>query len=57
MSVGGGSTTGQAKAIALTTGLPIVAVPTTYPGSGTTDVRGLTDDGAKTTGRDQRSSP
>ena len=27
VSVGGGSTTGLAKAVALTTGLPIVAVP------------------------------
>ncbi len=31
--VGGGSATGLAKAVALTTGLPIVAVPTTYAGS------------------------
>ena len=29
--VGGGSTIGLAKAVALTTGLPILAVPTTYP--------------------------
>jgi alcohol dehydrogenase class IV len=42
--VGGGSTTGLAKAVALTTGLPIVAVPTTYAGSEATDVWGLTDD-------------
>lgn len=33
LSVGGGSTTGTAKAAALTTGLPILAVPTTYAGS------------------------
>ena len=39
----GGSTTGLAKAIALTTGLPIVAVPTTYAGSEATTVWGLTD--------------
>ena len=43
VSVGGGSTTGLAKAIALTTGLPIVAVPTTYAGSEATTVWGLTD--------------
>jgi maleylacetate reductase len=30
--IGGGSTTGLAKAIALTGGLPIIAVPTTYAG-------------------------
>ena len=42
VSVGGGSTTGLAKAIALTTGLPIVAVPTTYAGSEATTVWGLT---------------
>jgi len=55
--VGGGSTTGLAKAIALTTGLPIVAVPTTYAGSEATDVWGLTEDGRKTTGVDPRVLP
>jgi maleylacetate reductase len=57
VSVGGGSTTGLAKAIALTTGLPIVAVPTTYSGSEATDVWGLTDGGRKTTGVDRRVLP
>lgn len=57
VSVGGGSTTGLAKAIALTTGLPIVAVPTTYAGSEATDVWGLTTDGVKTTGTDPRVLP
>ncbi len=33
IAIGGGSATGLAKAIALTTGLSIVAVPTTYAGS------------------------
>lgn len=33
LAVGGGSAIGTAKAIALTTGLPIIAVPTTYAGS------------------------
>ena len=55
--VGGGSTTGLAKAVALTTGLPIVAVPTTYAGSEATDVWGLTEDGRKTTGVDRRVLP
>ncbi len=57
VSVGGGSTTGLAKAVALTTGLPIVAVPTTYAGSEATDVWGLTDEGRKTTGVDRRVLP
>lgn len=51
LSVGGGSTTGAAKAIALETGLPIVAVPTTYAGSEMTPVYGLTESGRKTTGK------
>ena len=57
VSVGGGSTTGLAKAIALTTGLPIIAVPTTYSGSEATNVWGLTDGGAKTVGVDDRVLP
>lgn len=52
VSVGGGSTTGLAKAVAMTTGLPIVAVPTTYAGSEATAVWGLTEAGRKTTGVD-----
>lgn len=55
--VGGGSTTGLAKAVALTTGLPIVAVPTTYAGSEATPVWGLTEAGRKTTGVDVRVLP
>ena len=38
LSVGGGSATGTAKAVALTTGLPVIAVPTTYAGSEVTPV-------------------
>jgi maleylacetate reductase len=55
--VGGGSTTGLAKAVALTTGLPIVAVPTTYAGSEATNVWGLTENAKKTTGVDSRVLP
>lgn len=55
--VGGGSTTGLAKAIALTTGIPIIAVPTTYAGSEATDVWGMTEDRTKTTGVDPRVLP
>lgn len=57
VSVGGGSTTGLAKAIALTSGIPIVAVPTTYAGSEATDVWGLTENARKTTGVDRRVLP
>ena len=57
MSVGGGSTTGLAKAVALTTGLPVIAVPTTYAGSEATPVWGLTEGAKKTTGTDRRVLP
>jgi maleylacetate reductase len=57
VSVGGGSTTGLAKAIAMTTGLPIIAVPTTYAGSEATPVWGLTEGARKTTGIDQKVLP
>lgn len=52
LSVGGGSTTGTAKAVALTTGLPVLAVPTTLSGSEVTPVWGLTEGARKTTGTD-----
>ncbi len=52
IAVGGGSTTGLAKAVALTSALRIVAVPTTYAGSEATDVWGLTENGHKRTGSD-----
>lgn len=55
--VGGGSTTGLAKAIAMTTGLPIIAVPTTYAGSEATNVWGLTEASRKTTGVDDKVLP
>lgn len=57
VSVGGGSTTGLAKAIALTTGIPIIAVATTYAGSEATNVWGLTEASRKTTGVDARVLP
>jgi maleylacetate reductase len=57
VSVGGGSAIGLAKAIALTTGLPIIAVPTTYAGSEATNVWGLTEASRKTTGVDDRVLP
>jgi len=57
VSVGGGSATGLAKAVALTTGLPVLAVPTTYSGSEATPVWGLTEGARKTTGTDPRVLP
>lgn len=42
LCVGGGSVTGTAKAVAFTSGLPILAVPTTYAGSEVTPSWGLT---------------
>jgi alcohol dehydrogenase class IV len=57
VAVGGGSTIGFAKAIALASGLPIVAVPTTYSGSEMTTIWGISEGGAKKTGRDPKVLP
>lgn len=57
ISIGGGSATGLAKVVARDTGLPILAVPTTYAGSEMTPIWGQTDHGGKTTGRDPRVLP
>jgi maleylacetate reductase len=57
VAVGGGSTTGLAKAIALESSLPIIAIPTTYAGSEMTPIYGLTEGGLKRTGRDPRVLP
>lgn len=51
VAVGGGSAIGLGKAIALRTGQPLIAVPTTYSGSEMTPVWGVTEHGAKRTGR------
>jgi maleylacetate reductase len=55
--IGGGSTVGVGKGLALETGLPIVAVPTTYAGSEMTPIYGLTEAGVKKTGRDRKVMP
>jgi maleylacetate reductase len=57
LAIGGGSTVGLAKAIALVSPLPIVALPTTYAGSEMTPIYGITQNGLKTTGRDHRVLP
>jgi alcohol dehydrogenase class IV len=57
VTIGGGTTTGTGKAIALETGMPVVAVPTTYAGSEMTPIYGITDGGVKKTGRDRRVLP
>jgi maleylacetate reductase len=57
VTIGGGSTTGLGKAIALESGLPILAIPTTYAGSEMTSIWGLTEGGVKKTGRDARVLP
>lgn len=56
VTLGGGSATGLGKAVALS-GLPLVAVPTTYAGSEMTSVWGITTDGRKETGHDVRVVP
>ena len=57
VAVGGSSSTALAKAVALQRDTKIVAVPTTYAGSEMTPVWGLTQDGVKRTGRDERVRP
>jgi alcohol dehydrogenase class IV len=57
VAIGGGSTTGLGKAIALESGLPILAIPTTYAGSEMTPIYGLTEGGLKRTGKDPRVLP
>jgi len=49
IAVGGGSTTGLAKAIALRTDLPQIVAPTTYAGSEMTPILGETHGGRKVT--------
>ncbi|HEX2685449.1 MAG TPA: maleylacetate reductase [Kofleriaceae bacterium] len=49
VAIGGGSTIGLGKAIAVRTGLPQIAIPTTYAGSEMTPILGETYAGQKTT--------
>ena len=57
VAMGGGSTIGLGKAIALTSDLPILAIPTTFAGSEMTPIYGITAQGQKKTGRDARVLP
>lgn len=57
VSLGGGSTTGLGKAIAIRTGADQVVIPTTYAGSEMTDILGETAGGEKTTRRDPAIRP
>ena len=56
VTLGGGSATGLGKVVALT-GLPLVAIPTTYAGSEMTPIWGMTTAGVKETRRDLRVMP
>lgn len=51
VAIGGGSTTGLSKAIALRTDVPQIILPTSYAGSEMTPIIGQTENGRKTTQR------
>ena len=57
VTIGGGTTTGTGKLIALETGMPVIAIPTTYAGSEMTPIYGMTEGGVKKTGRDRKVLP
>lgn len=57
VTIGGGSSTGFGKAIALEVDVRQIAVPTTYAGSEMTTIYGLTDGGHKRTGKSDRVKP
>ncbi|WP_345791361.1 maleylacetate reductase [Burkholderia gladioli] len=57
IAIGGGSTTGLSKAIALRTDFPQLVLPTTYAGSEMTPILGETRDGVKTTIRSPKVLP
>src|ERR1700736_6803850 len=57
VAIGGGSTTGLGKAIALRTDLQQIVLPTTYAGSELTNILGETEAGSKRTIRDGKVVP
>jgi len=57
VTIGGGTTTGFGKAIALETGIAHLAMPTTYAGSEMTPIYGVTSGGEKRVARDLRVLP
>ena len=57
IALGGGSTTGLGKAIALRTDLPQIVLPTTYAGSEMTNILGETSEGKKKTLRSPKVQP
>lgn len=57
VALGGGSTTGLGKALALRTDLPQFVIPTTYAGSEATPILGQTENGMKTTLTDPKVLP
>lgn len=57
VALGGGSTTGLGKAIAIRTDLPQLVIPTTYAGSEMTPILGETEGGQKRTRSDPRIQP
>jgi maleylacetate reductase len=57
VAIGGGSSVGLGKAIALNTDLPQIVLPTTYAGSEATSILGQTADGEKHTLRSPKVQP
>jgi len=57
VSLGGGSTTGLGKALALKLNLPNIVIPTSYAGSEMTNIWGITENQRKVTGRDNNVLP
>lgn len=57
VSIGGGSTTGLGKALALKLGLANIVIPTSYAGSEMTNIWGITENNRKVTGRDESVVP